>query len=302
MSKAAAFVPGHISGFFQICDEVGEPKRNGSRNCGPCIDAGVLTEVEVRPSDRSDVKVFVNGQRAPEAQTTLKVVGQILSIVPKQAEVVVRHSTQVPIGAGYGVSGAGAFGAALALSSAFELGLARSKIIEIAHVAEVSCGTGLGDVGAQAIGGLVIGLEPGAPPHGKWQRIPLPQDMKIVCATLGPLPTKELLEDAELRSRSKKFGGLALESLMKNPTPHDFMRVSYEFSEALGLLDDELRALIKAAKSAGAIGASMVMLGKAVFAIVKASELERVKHALSELVEPDAIFTANFDLAGAKLV
>ncbi len=302
MRKAVAFVPGHISGFFQICDEASELERKGSRNCGPCINAGVLTEIAMKPSNRVNVEVFINGKKAPEAQTTLAAVRQILRMVPEPAEIIARHSAQVPIGAGYGASGAGALGAALALSEAFDLGLARSRIIEIAHVAEVSCGTGLGDVGAQAIGGLVIGLEPGAPPHGKWRQISLQRDMKIVCATLAPLSTKELLEDAELRDRSRKFGGLALKSLLKRPTPQDFMKASYEFSEALGLLDDELRALIRAAESAGAIGASMVMLGKAVFALVKAPELERVKRAFSELVDPDAILTADFDLTGARLV
>jgi len=302
MRKAVAFVPGHISGFFQICDEASELERKGSRNCGPCINAGVLTEIVVRSSNRVNVEVFINGKKAPEAQTTLAAVRQILRMAPEPAEVIVRHSAQVPIGAGYGASGAGALGAALALSEAFDLGLARSKMIEIAHVAEVGCRTGLGDVGAQAIGGLVIGLEPGAPPHGKWRRIPLRQDMKIVCATLAPLSTKELLEDAGLRARSRKFGGLALKSLLKRPTPQGFMKTSHEFSEALGLLDDELCALIGAAKSAGAIGASMVMLGKAVFALVKAPELERVKHAFSELVDLNAILTTDFDLTGARLV
>jgi len=302
MRKAAAFVPGHISGFFQVCEEASEPERKGSRNCGPCISAGVLTEIVTKPSKRTNAKVFINGRRAPEAQTTLAVVQQILRMTPEPAEIIVRHSAQVPIRAGYGASGAGALGAALALSEAFDLGLARSKVIEIAHVAEVGCRTGLGDVGAQAIGGLVIGLEPGAPPHGKWRQIPLRQDMKIVCATLAPLSTKELLEDAELRGRSRKFGGLAMKSLLKQPTPQGFMKASHKFSEALGLLDDELRALIRAAESAGAIGASMVMLGKAVFALVKAPELERVKHAFSELVNLDAILTADFDLTGARLV
>ena len=302
MREAKAFVPGHISGFFQICDEANELERKGSRNCGPCINAGVLTEIAVEPNDRVNVEVFINGRKAPEARTTLATIQQILRMMPEPIEVTVRHSTQVPIGAGYGASGAGAFGATLALSEVLDLGLARSKIIEIAHVAEVSCRTGLGDVGAQAIGGLVIGLEPGAPPYGKWRQIPLEQNIKIVCATLAPLSTRELLEDAELRDRSKKFGGLALKSLLKRPTPQDFMKVSYEFSEALGLLDDELRALIWAAKSAGAIGASMVMLGKAVFALVKAPELEQVKRAFSELVDPNAILITDFNLTGARLI
>jgi pantoate kinase len=301
MRKAAAFVPGHISGFFQICDEAGELERVGSRNCGPCINTGVLTEIAADPNERLNVEVFINGRRAPEAHTTLAVVRQILPMVPEPSRVVIKHSAQVPIGAGYGASGAGALGAAFALSKAFNLGLTRPEIIEIAHVAEVSCRTGLGDVGAQAIGGLVIGLEPGAPPYGKWQQISLERDVKIVCATLAPLSTKELLDDPKLRDRSRKFGLIAMKNLLKKPTIQNFMKVSHDFSEGLELLDDQLRKLIGAANSAGAIGASMAMLGRAVFALVKVPELGEVKKAFSELVDEDAILTADFDTTGARL-
>jgi pantoate kinase len=301
MRKAAAFVPGHISGFFQICDEASKLERKGSRNCGPCITAGVQTEIAVDPNERSNVEVFINGRRAPEAHTTLAVVRQILPLVPEPSRVVIKHSAQVPIGAGYGASGAGALGATLALSKAFDLRLTRSKMIEIAHVAEVSCRTGLGDVGAQAIGGVVIGLEPGAPPHGKWRQIPQKRDVKIICATLAPLSTEELLEDIELRDRSRKFGAIAMKNLLKKPTLQNFIKVSNDFSEGLGLLDDELRELIEAANSAGAIGASMVMLGRAVFALVKVTDLGRVKKAFSELVDKDAIVTADLDITGARL-
>jgi pantoate kinase len=301
MRKAAAFVPGHISGFFQICDEASELERKGSRNCGPCINAGVLTEIAVDPNERLNVEVFINGRRSPEAHTTLAVVRQILPMVPEPSRVVIKHSAQVPIGAGYGASGAGALGAALVLSKAFNLRLTRPEIIEIAHVAEVSCRTGLGDVGAQAIGGLVIGLEPGAPPHGKWRQISLERDVKIICATLAPLSTKELLEDIELRDKSRKFGAIAMKNLLKRPTLQNFMKVSNDFSEGLGLLDYELRELIEAANSAGSIGASMVMLGRAVFALVKVPKLGKVKKAFSELVDKDAILTADFDITGARL-
>lgn len=301
MKKAAAFVPGHISGFFQICDEAGELNRKGSRNCGPCINTGVSTEVAVDTNKRLKVEVFINGQRAPEAHTTLAVVQQILPLVSEPSRVVIRHSSQVPIGAGYGASGAGALGAALALSEAFNLRLTRSEIIEIAHVAEVSCRTGLGDVGAQAIGGLVIGLEPGAPPHGKWQQIPLESDVKIVCATLAPLSTRELLDDPKLRDRSRKFGSIAMKNLLKKPTIQNFMKVSHDFSEGLEILDDQLRELIDAANFAGAIGASMAMLGRAVFALVKVPDIEEVEKAFSELVDKGAVLTTDFETTGARL-
>lgn len=302
MKRAAAFVPGHISGFFQVCDEASEPDRKGSRNCGPCMGAGVLTEVTVEPSDRTVAEVFINGKRAPGAQTTLAAVQHVLRKTSKPVKVVVKHSSQVPIGAGYGASAAGAFGSALALSEALGLGLARPEVVKIAHVAEVSCRTGLGDVGAQALGGLVIGLEPGAPPHGKWQQIPVLQDMKIVCGTLAPLSTKELLRGEELRDRSRKLGGSALNGLLKSPTPQDFMRVSLEFAEGLGLLDDELRSLIKAAMSAGAIGASQVMLGRAIFALVRPSEAEGVRQAFLEFLRPDEVLITDLDRSGARTV
>jgi len=301
MRKASAFVPAHISGFFQVCDESPEPERKGSRNCGPCIDVGVLTKVGVEPAARTSISVYINNVRAPEAKTTLTAVENLLSLVREPLEVKVKHSCQVPIGAGYGASGAGAFGATLALSEAFDLQLPRERIAAIAHVAEVTCRTGLGDVGAQALGGLVIGLEPGAPPYGRWEQIHLPKNVKVVCGTFGGLSTEKLLRKEGFRERSKRFGGLALKKLLEKPTPQNFMQVSREFAEALGLLDDELRSSIEAVSKTGAIGVSQVMLGRAAFALVKEEKLEQVRRAFLEFLEPGAVIVANVDRIGARL-
>ncbi len=302
MRKASAFVPAHISGFFQVFDEFHEFERKGSRNCGPCIDAGVLTKVKVEPAARTSISVHINNERAPGAKTTLTAVENLLGLVHEPLEVVVAHSCKVPIGAGYGASGAGAFGAALALSHALGLRLARERIAAIAHVAEVTCRTGLGDVGAQALGGLVIGLEPGAPPHGRWEQIHLPKGVKVVCGTFAGLPTAKLLREEGFRERSKRLGGLALKKLLEKPTPRNFMQVSREFAEGLGLLDDELRALTEAVSKAGAIGASQVMLGRATFALVREGKLERVRRVFLEFLEPGAVIVASVDRIGARLL
>ena len=301
MRKASAFVPAHISGFFQVCDESPELERKGSRNCGPCIDAGVLTKVKVEPAARTSVSVHINNERAPWAKTTLTAVENLLGMVHEPLEVTVVHSCQVPIGAGYGASGAGALGATLALSKALGLRLPRERFVSIAHVAEVTCRTGLGDVGAQALGGLVIGLEPGAPPHGRWGQIRLPKDVKVVCGTFAGLPTAKLLREERFRERSKRLGSLAMKKLLKKPTPKNFMRVSREFAEALGLLDDELRALIETVSKAGAIGVSQVMLGRAAFALVNEKKLKQVGHAFLEFLEPGAVIVANISRRGAVL-
>jgi len=301
MRKAAVFVPAHISGFFQPC-EAKTPERTGSRNCGPCLNLGVVTDVRVKPADRSGVKISINGRRAPEAKTTLAAVNQLLRMAQESFEIEVNHSCQVPVGAGYGASGAGALGAVLALSKALKLRVSREKLATMAHVAEVTCRTGLGDVGAQVLGGLVIGLKPGGPPYGRWKRISVPRDLKVVCATVGPLSTKELLSNAGFRRRASELGGRAIEKVTKQPTPDGFMLASREFADGLGLLDEELKALIQKAEEVGAIGASQVMLGRAVFALARGSKAERVKDAFLGVLSPEQVMISAVNLKGAKFL
>ena len=300
--RTSVFVPGHISGFFQVCDQPSEIMRKGSRNCGPCLDLGVLTEVELEQAEVTRVKVFINGELAPKALTSLKVARAIISKVGEPVEVKLDHRAQVPVGAGYGASGAGALGAAFALSKALGLRLPRDRLIAVAHTAEVTCRTGLGDVGAQALGGLVVGIQPGPPPYGQWRRIPSPQNLKVVCATLAPLSTKDLLRDEDFKRRARNFGGHAIRRLMEHPTLERFIFVSRDFAEKLGLLDNELWELIRTAEDAGAIGASQVMLGRSVFALVKKSKLEAVRDAFLDLLEPRKVMIASVDQKGVTLL
>ncbi len=290
-SVASAFVPAHISGFFQPCG-ASTPERTGSRNCGPCLDLGVVTEVEVRRSERTIVKVFINGKRAPEAKTTLAAAKQILANVRGSFEIKVNHSCQVPVGSGYGASGAGALGTALALSTALRVRMSKPKLISAAHVAEVISYTGLGDVGAQARGGLVIGLEPGAPPYGKWGVIKVPTGTKVICATLGPILSKDFLSDSDFRKRARQFGEVALGKILNKPDIREFISVSRDFSENLGLMDDELRELAEAAEKAGAIGASQAMIGRSVFAFADDKKINFVKEAYLERLEPSSVMIA----------
>ncbi|HID61071.1 MAG TPA: kinase [Hadesarchaea archaeon] len=297
MPEATAFVPAHISGFFQPC-YLKTPERTGSRNGGLCLDLGVFTKVRVKPADRTKVKISIDGKRAPEAKTTMSAVRQLLSVASGSFEIEVDHYCQVPVGAGYGASGAGALGAVLALSKALKLRASLKKLVGMAHVAEVTCGTGLGDVGAQILGGLVTGLQPGAPPYGRWRRIPVSQDFRVICATLSPLFTKKFLHDSGFRRRASKLGGLALENVVKRPTIEGFMLASREFAEGLGLLDGKLRTLIQTAEEAGAVGASQIMIGRAIFAFVSTNKLEAVRHAFSEILEPSSIFVTNINRKG----
>jgi pantoate kinase len=254
----------------------------------------------VQPSEQTRIKISIDGRTA-DARTSSTAIRQLMEKISKRYVIVVNHTCEVPIGAGYGTSGAGALGALLALNETLRLGMNRKQIVTLAHVAEVKCGTGYGDVMPQTLGGLVISREPGAPAYGSWTRISVPKNIRVVCGTLGPLPTEEILTPG-LRAKSRKLGGEAMTKLLNNPTLQNFMRVSNEFAEKLGLLDNEIQTLIKSAVKAGAIGASMVMLGKAVFAFVENTKVERVQNAFLELLEPHAVIAANLDLEGARLV
>lgn len=301
MEEVSVFVPGHISGFFQAIDEFDDSLRMGSRNCGPCISAGVLTEVEVKESDVNELEVFLNGEMAA-AETTKAAVGEVLEMNEEPVSVSVRHSVQAPAGSGYGMSGAGALGAALALSEALKIDFTREEVLALAHRAEVTCGSGLGDVGPQMLGGLVIGVEPGAPPYGKWEKIEVRQDMKVICGTLGPLPTSEFLADPENRKRSEELGKIALQELLSNRSAENFMEVSEEFSLALGIFDEEFKEIIKNISSESPLGASAVMLGRAVFALGPASKIEYLKRIFSDYFDLESIMIASVDFEGARVL
>ncbi|MGQ9788291.1 MAG: pantoate kinase [Candidatus Hadarchaeaceae archaeon] len=292
LPRAAAFVPAHISGFFQPCD-ASTPERTGSRNCGPCLNLGVKTEVNVEKSDYSKVKVFIDGRPAPDAKTTVVAAEQILIRTGINFRVRIDHFCDVPVGAGYGASGAGALGTAFSLAKALGLRLSRRKLVKVAHVAEVKCCTGLGDVGAQAFGGFVVGLEPGAPPYGKWKRIRVPQGVKVICATLGPISSKKLLGEAGFRRRAGELGAIALNKVLERPNINSFITASREFAEKLGLFDDELKELARAAERAGAIGASQVMIGRAVFALARGENISRVRRTFLEMLDPESLMVAN---------
>jgi pantoate kinase len=271
--RAEAFVPGHISGFFQPFLRK-NPLRSGSRNCGPCTEAGVRTEVVIRKSEKIEVRINRRRSGAPTSRWVVK------RLLPEGWGATVNHTADVPIGAGFGASGAGALGAAMAIGSL--LGLKREEVIAAAHWAEVVCRTGLGDVAAQACGGLVIGVRPGAPPHGMVKRIRIPGDVDIVCCTLGGIRTSSVLVEEEFISVARRLGGEAMRRILKSPSLVGFLRISRWFAEGLGLMDREIGEICEIAEGAGAIGASQAMLGRTVFAFCRPAETGRVRRALTD--------------------
>ncbi|MFW6384384.1 MAG: pantoate kinase [Halodesulfurarchaeum sp.] len=243
-----AWVPGHVTGLFTV-DRADDPARTGSRGAGFTLADGV--SVTVRP-DRPR-QVVLDGEPADVAA-----VERVLETLDVRATV--EATTELPVGRGFGLSGAMALGTALAANEAVGLGRSENELIRVAHAADVAAGTGLGDVVAQARGGMVLRMEAGAPPHGRLDGIPVGGRVELLA--LGELSTPSILE--ERPDRITAAGERALERLQRTPTREAFVRASRDFTEAVGLATDEVAEILESVTRNGD-GAAMAMLGETVF-------------------------------------
>jgi pantoate kinase len=303
-----AFAPAGISSFFEICDSTsdGKPLANleqvGSRGGGFGIRKGVLTEVTVSESKTNTIRVSINGKNAPEADTTRAVLQMLLNKAEKHCDVVVNHSVEVPIGAGFGTSAGGALTAGLALSKALDLPLTYNQIGRIAHVAEVQCKTGLGTVGPLMLGGCIVTVEPGAPGICVIDRIPLSDDYVIVAGIFGSTPTKQVLASAEKRREVNLWGRKTLEAILTEPSVENFMARCLDFAEKTGFMTQRVRQLVKLAEEAGAVGVAQNMVGEAAHALVLEENAAEIAEAFKQVLPNEKILTAKIDFQGARLV
>ena len=303
-----AFSPAGISSFFEICDSTasGTPIRNleqvGSRGGGFGIKKGVLTEVIVSEAKTTCISVFSNDKIAPEAKTTRTVAQILLEKTNVPFKVTVKHKVDIPIGAGFGSSAAGALTTGLALSKALELPLTYNQIGRIAHVSEVRCKTGLGTVGPLMIGGCVLVVEPGAPEIGVIDRIPISDNYVIVAGVLDSIPTEQVLTSPEKRRRANLWGRKTLDEILAEPSIENFMNSCLNFAEKAGFMTSRVKQLVKLAKKAGAVGVAQNMVGEAVHVLVLEENAENITEAFKKVLPNKKIFTARIDFQGARLV
>ena len=250
--EATAFVPGHITGFFSA-HQAEDPTKAGSRGAGLTLTDGV--DVTVTPAPDEESTIVLDGE-----ELEIDPVRTVLETLETPARV--EAESEIPLGSGFGVSGAMALGTALAANRVFERKLSRNELVTIAHGAEVQAGTGLGDVVAQAHGGVPIRLEPGGPQENKLDAIP--ERARVEYVSFGELSTAEVLsgETDQLSAAGKQ----ALSRVVSEPTLLSFMYASRLFAREAGLLTEQVAETINDVSAAGG-QASMAMLGETVFAL-----------------------------------
>src|SRR3989304_835815 len=188
-------------------------------------------------------------------------------------EVIVQSEVQLPVSQGFGMSAAGALSAVLAVNDALDLALPHARCVAIAHAAEVTAKTGLGDVVPASLGAMDIRLQPGAPPHGVVRRLPAEGD--VLLAVLGaPIQKPPILSDrAKLRGIAE-VGGRCVKEFSRNPSMADLFRLGRGFALATGRAQGKVKDAMAAATPYG--HCTMAMLGNSVFAVGQVEPLDAI--------------------------
>lgn len=257
----SVFVPGHVTGFFNIENHESKLKK-GSCGVGFLLTKGVKTTIV--ESDSFEFEVNLGDD------TIIREVLAILDLDNTNFKVI--QDIQLPIGAGFGTSAASALSLTLALNEFLSLGYSEELCGQIAHMAEVNLGAGLGDVIAQTGKGLVLRTKPGAPGIGEIKSYN--QDVYIAYKTFGPIETSTIINDPSHKEIISKVGLKYLELFEDEPSLDNFLIFSNKFSLETKLMSEEVKEQIDYFNSMDDIlGSSMAMLGNTVFALAYNEEI-----------------------------
>ena len=256
--SSKAFAPGNLSCLFQIIDN-NNPLKKHSLGVGFTVNKGVT--VSVKKSFQN--KIFFN-KKLIHFPTVLTVKNDLV----KQKKIRIDIHSALPLGCGFGISGASALATAYALSKEFRLKKSKKQLALIAHYAEVQNHTGLGDVGGQFNGGFMIKYKKGQPLYV--EQIPV-REKTIYYQVFSRLDTKKVITNNEIKNKINTSGHKALKKILalkrakKIILLKEIILISKEFATNSGLLKKRkvISCIRDIEKNHG--HASMIMLGNAVF-------------------------------------
>ncbi|TFG14001.1 GHMP kinase [Candidatus Thorarchaeota archaeon] len=301
VGTATAFVPGHITGFFKIHDASSNLLERGSTGAGFCITAGTVTTIELVEQDEHDVLVTYNGERI-KAEITEMVVERVSELYGKRFSAKVEHDSELPIGVGYGASGAGALGTALAMNYILDSEMTPQVAAQYAHYAEVAKQGGLGDVIAQFTGGMEIRTRPGAPGIGEIDPFRCESPVSVVLAGSTGLETKSVLSNEGYRRRINERGSQLVGGMRDRPTCEQFIKASRDFAHFTGLMSDRIDAALSELDNANLKNSSMVMLGDSLFCLCSQSDVDRARNILTDYWMPEEMLVTTIANRGGGIL
>ena len=295
--RAKAFSPAHITGFFKAELDGKEPNQLGSLGAGFSIQKGVMTVVNVRSKTEHDINNYairVKGFNTGDIRVSEYVLNEFL-LDGKYFDIT--HEIDVPVGYGFGCSGAVALSLALALNDALKYGYTKTKVAQIAHKAEIKCQTGLGDVLASYHGGFEIRIKSGAPGVGEVQRITPKEKLEVMIICFNPISTKKFLK--EKISLINGLGGKMVQKLVKSQDMDEFQDMSIKFAKYIHVITPKMNKVIKDLHDNG-IKCGIALFGETIFSLVPKDKKQKALEILKKY-DDGIIITSRIDNSGARL-
>jgi pantoate kinase len=354
--RGNGFCPGHVTGFFSIHDRSTEISGRGSEGAGINLTMGAFAIATLDPpkeGNDDDLHLELNIHGDDDFKIDPNIYKGVLTrLLPDRGSgwaVSLRVRLQLPVGQGFGMSGAGAMATSIALWDAFhshlkvwdrkirfgaererfisqgvnvgELDEFYSKIlnrkdddigvsinygdcVSAAHHVDVEVRGGLGDVVAQARGGIEVRLSAGIPPQGKIRNVLMGSNdnRKFVAVCVGkPIKTGDILTEPILKRGINRFGKMALKNFMSSPSMDRLIAESRNFSLKSGLSSSEIDSAIMSLE--GREKASMMMIGNSAFTVIEGKNADkRVEHVERMWRDLGNIYICDIDTPGSRPV
>ena len=281
------WVASHISGLFAIYDENIDPLKRGSRGAGFSISRGTTTSV--RFSEDNENHFFFNRKEVDVKRANISsfVLNRFLKLARSNNHrdfgVSIHHEFEIPLYAGYGASASGALSCAFALNDLLKLSLNEQDIYQIAHIAEIIEGGGLGDVLALSKGGWEFRTLEGAPFIGKAENI-LKNQYKVATISFGEMSTKSIIKNINWKEKINSVGNLFLQEIINEPTIRNFGLASKQFAVSSMLCTPNVMDFMKQHDNENLI-ISQIMLGDGIFILYKdADDLPDHPNLVKEII------------------
>ena len=306
--KSQAFCPAHVTGFFkaEISDAVHSSTENtGSVGAGFSIKAGVTTTVQIGKKQQvseedAQYHILTNGFKSDNTKVSEHVIKQFLALknCKKDYFFEIQHEISVPVGYGLGCSGAVALSLAYALDQILNTRLTKEQIGKIAHQAEVTCKTGLGDVLASYHGGFEIRTVPGAPGIGRVQKIKV-GNLSAIIICFAPMSTAIFLRDR--LPEINGLGGKMVNKLKITKSWLQFQDMSLEFANYVRVITPPMKKVIDEFH-ANKIKCGVALFGQTVFSLASNDNDVKKILGIASKYKNAIIINSEIDQLGAKIV
>jgi len=300
--EAVAFCPAHVTGFFKanLDENHGVLEKFGSMGAGFSIKEGVTTKVIISPitNENSKFRISIKGFQSDKTDVSEFVLKEFLKLGNfRDFFFDIEHKISIPVGYGLGSSGAVALSLSYALDRVLETKLESNEIGKIAHIAEVNCKTGLGDVLASYHGGFEIRVKPGAPGIGQVKKIDA-ENISIIMICFSPISTNKFIQ--EHLSKINGLGGKMVNKLLESKDYDNFQDMSLEFAKYVKVMTPRMEKLIEELSLNG-IKSGIALFGETVFSMIPKEFEDKVLEIVKKYPE-GKIITSQLDVLGARVL